>query len=65
MKHRITVSENNVALILPRKIADDVKAMCFLIRKGRKYSTQDKNAMQEIAGDLLLAVIEAEERTYG
>lgn len=57
---RITIPEGHVALVVTKPVADDIKAMCFLIRKGRKYSPQEKNSMHSIAGDLLLALLEAD-----
>lgn len=61
-KRRITIPEHHIALLLPCEVALDVKAMCFLLRKHGRVRPEDKNGMHAIAGDLLLALVEAEEQ---
>lgn len=60
-KRRITIPEGSVAVILPRQIAEDVKGLCFRVRGSRRLAADEKIAMHEIAGDLLLALVEAEQ----
>ncbi len=57
---RVTVPHNSVAVILSKPVADEIRNMCLLIRRSRRLSGQDKNQIQSICGDLLLAIVEAE-----
>jgi hypothetical protein len=59
-KSRITIPEGHLALILPAGVVHDVKQLCLFIRRGGKR--KDVDALHSIAGDLLLAVVEAEDR---
>jgi hypothetical protein len=59
-RQRVTIPEDHVALILPRQIIADVQAMLFLIRKGRRVDPATRDSMKAIAGELLLALLEAE-----
>lgn len=61
MSNRVTVPEGHVALVLPNMLANELESMCRMLRKHRKYSTQDKNAFQSIAGDILLAMLDQRE----
>lgn len=63
-KRRITIPENHVAVILSKDTAHDVQAMLFLIRKGKRLPAGEKFAIHQIAGDLLLAIVEAENETH-
>lgn len=58
-KRRITIPEGSVAVILPKQFAEDVIGMCFRVRRGRRLAADEKQAMHKIAGDLLLAIVEA------
>lgn len=57
---RITVPENCLALVLPRTSVDDIRSMLILIRKGKRIDPATRNYMKEISGELLLAILEAE-----
>lgn len=59
-RRRITIPEGHIAIVLPSTVADDVREMCFLLRKSKRFTPEDKKAVHGIAGDLLLAIIEGE-----
>lgn len=59
-KRRITIPEGSVAVALPAQLYAEVIGICKLIRRGKKLSPEEKKAMHDIAGDLLLALIESE-----
>jgi hypothetical protein len=61
IKRRVTIPEGSVAVMLPFATARDLKSMCLLVRKSRRYSAEEKNAMDCIAGHVLLALLDAED----
>lgn len=62
-RQRITVPENHTALIIPIAFLTDMKSICLLLRRGKRLNPEDKFAINSIAGELLLAVVDAEDRS--
>lgn len=56
---RVTVPENHVAVIIPERLASELVSLAFLIRHTRRPDPQDKMAMYNVAGDLLIALLDA------
>lgn len=68
MTRRITIPEDHVAVILPNQLADELTALCNIIRRSGKTLRLDfsdngdgKTGMKAIAGDVLLACLDARE----
>lgn len=61
-RSRITIPENHTALIVPIALVGDIKSLCLFIRRGKRFNPEDKFSMHAIAGELLLAIVDAEER---
>lgn len=74
MTRRITIPDNHVALILPVQLADELMSLCTFVRRyaagprsrikdGAPASEADgdKIRLSYIAGDVLLALLEAKE----
>ena len=62
MPKRITVPEGHVAPILSADLAAEILSMCKGIRKLRRVGGEEPEyPYREIAGDLILAILEAPE----
>jgi hypothetical protein len=60
-KRRITIPEGYKALILRNVNVAELKSLMLLIRKGRRFTAEEKQVLPKIAGDILLAIMEAED----
>lgn len=58
-RQRITVPENHNALILSQQLTEELKSLCLIIRKRKNIPAENKEDFRAIAGDLLLAIMEA------
>lgn len=58
---RITVPEGHIALVMTKEAGEGLKATCFLLRRNKKPSTEERKFLHGVAGEILLAVIEAEQ----
>lgn len=58
---RVTIPNDSIGLVISKELSNDVKTLCFLIRRGRKFSADDRMAMRSVAGDLLLALLEVDD----
>lgn len=61
MTRRITIPEDHVAVILPSQLADELMSMAKTIRSLRKVGGEDSYPYRQVAGDLMLALLEAKE----
>jgi hypothetical protein len=59
-RRRITIPDASYAIVVSSELLQEVKALCFLLRGQRRIPTELRNGMTSIAGDLLLAIVEAE-----
>ena len=58
---RITIPEDHVALIIPAQLADELMSMAKTIRTLRKVGGEADYPYKQVAGDLMLALLEAKE----
>lgn len=63
MKRRITIPEDHVAVVLPAQTADELMSLLRLIRQphGRLLFGLDPKPLRAVAGDVMLALLEAKE----
>lgn len=60
MTRRITIPEDQVALIIPAQLADELMSILREFRRQRR-KFQEPDAMLAVAGDVMLALLEAKE----
>jgi hypothetical protein len=56
---RVTVPEGSVAIIVPQQLAEELASLAFHVRLVRRASPEDRMAMYNIAGDLLISLLDA------
>lgn len=64
MPRRISVPDDHVAVILPTQLADDVMSLAKIVRQRRSRIASDdaeRGSLYEVAGAVMLALLEAKE----
>lgn len=61
MTKRLTIPEQHVALLLDNDLAAELRSLCHQLRNADKKLTLEIGH-REIAGDVLLAMLDAESR---
>lgn len=62
MTRRLTVPDGHLAILLSHDLAAELRSLCLSLRRGRgKLKPDDREGAYDIAGDLLLALMEAEQ----
>ena len=62
-KRRITVPEDQIAVLLPRELAEDLQSLLIIVRRrAPRIAGKDAEplSVHKVAGDVLLALMEAE-----
>lgn len=58
-KRRITIPEGHIAVVMSKETCEGLMATCFLIRRGKKFSPEEKEFLHKATGELLLMLFEA------